>query len=80
MILYSLRCANEHEWTMWFDNAADFDRQAADGALECPECGENRVGKAIMAPNLGGKSATEPAPFCAAGGCAGTGCAFAQGR
>lgn len=73
MILFTLRCGNGHEFEQWFDNGAAFEAKQAAGALRCPDCGETRISKAIMAPNVSrsGKGAS-PAPLpsaCAQGAC-----------
>ena len=52
MIVYRLICAEGHEFDSWFRNGAAFDRQSAKGALSCPDCGNNEIGKAVMAPRL----------------------------
>ena len=52
MIRFSLKCAAEHEFEGWFRNGEAFERQAAAGEIACPDCGETRVEKAIMAPRL----------------------------
>lgn len=52
MIRYDLECARGHAFEGWFGSAADYDAQQADGLLGCPECGEARVSKAIMAPSV----------------------------
>jgi len=80
MIRYRLACSQEHEFDTWFSNSADYDQQAAEGALSCPECGDKTIRKAIMAPSVGKTAATPaPAPACPAGGCGGGSCAFANG-
>lgn len=50
MIRYSLVCDNAHDFEAWFRNSDDFDKQKKRGLVECPECGSNKVGKALMAP------------------------------
>lgn len=75
MILYTLRCAHDHHFEHWFDNSGDFDAKKAGGQLTCPECGDTRVEKAIMAPNVGKSVAAAPAPTCTPMGCGG--CQFA---
>lgn len=52
MIKYQLRCDHGHGFEGWFNSIADYDRQAADSALECPSCGTSAVHKAIMAPAI----------------------------
>jgi hypothetical protein len=50
LIRYSLVCDNSHDFEAWFRNSDDFDKQKKRGLVECPECGSNKVGKALMAP------------------------------
>lgn len=52
MILFQLRCANDHEFEGWFRDNAGFDAQSAAGEIACPICASTQVGKAIMAPRL----------------------------
>ena len=52
MILYNLRCAEDHEFEAWFKDSATYDSQVEAGEVACPACGDVRVGKAIMAPRL----------------------------
>lgn len=62
MIRYALCCETGHAFESWFNNSAAFDRQAARGLVACPMCGSAKVGKAIMAPALGGgREAAPPA-------------------
>ena len=50
MIRFSLICDRDHEFEAWFRSNDDFDRQKKRGFVDCPACGSNRVGKALMAP------------------------------
>lgn len=75
MILYSLRCSNEHEFDEWFSNSADYDARKDAGQLCCPTCGDTRVEKAIMAPRVAKAAAAPAMPRCTPQGCGG--CAFA---
>jgi len=50
LIRFSLVCDHDHEFEAWFRNNDDFDRQKKRGFVECPSCGSNKVGKALMAP------------------------------
>ncbi|MEO1292013.1 MAG: DUF1178 family protein [Pseudomonadota bacterium] len=52
MIKYTLKCAVGHSFEAWFGNAAQYDEQRGAGHLSCPVCGEARVEKALMAPNV----------------------------
>jgi hypothetical protein len=54
MILYTLRCENDHEFEAWFASSAAYDRAAKAGQNACPVCGSGEVGKAIMAPAVSG--------------------------
>ncbi|MDE2583259.1 MAG: DUF1178 family protein [Rhodospirillales bacterium] len=57
MIHYQLRCSREHEFDGWFKDSAAFDRQVARALVECPTCGDTKVGRALMAPALGRRAA-----------------------
>jgi len=50
MIKYQLKCGNGCSFEGWFRSSGDFERQAADGVLECPFCASGDVERAIMAP------------------------------
>lgn len=73
MIRYALRCSQGHVFEQWFDNMADYDSKAESGALKCEICGDTKVAKAIMAPNVAG-SRPDPAPAPAAPACGMGGC------
>lgn len=65
MILYQLRCADEHSFEAWFRNSDSYDKQVASGDVECPYCGSKDISKAPMAPNIASSKAGEsesPAP------------------
>jgi hypothetical protein len=53
MILFTLRCARGHQFEGWFRDGDGFEAQQKAGAIACPECGETKVEKAVMAPRLG---------------------------
>lgn len=64
MILYELRCTDDHAFEAWFRDSATYDRQAAAGEISCPVCGDAEVAKAPMAPRIsrtGGDAAAAPA-------------------
>lgn len=50
MIHYQARCDNGHEFDGWFKDSAAFDKLVALGLVECPECGNKTVSRALMAP------------------------------
>ncbi len=52
MILFDLRCAQDHEFEAWFRDSASFEAQSAAGEIACPVCGCGVVFKAPMAPLL----------------------------
>lgn len=53
MILYQLRCKDDHTFEAWFRDSAAYDKQAKRGHVECPYCGSTKVSKAPMAPRIG---------------------------
>ncbi|PAX06685.1 DUF1178 family protein [Sphingomonas lenta] len=55
MIVFDLRCANEHVFEAWFGSSAAYDRQREAGQVRCPLCDSADVGKAVMAPNVAAK-------------------------
>jgi len=67
MIRYSLQCERRHEFEIWFQNSADYEKQRKRGLVICPACGSTNVEKSIMAPSLGrGSRKNESAPTEAA--------------
>ncbi|HNS88041.1 MAG TPA: DUF1178 family protein [Parvularculaceae bacterium] len=60
MIKYQLQCAAGCSFEGWFRSSDDFDRQASEGALECPFCGSTQVDRAIMAPAVVTSGAKRP--------------------
>lgn len=56
MIKYQLKCGSGCSFEGWFRSSGDFDRQAAEGTLECPICASVEVARAIMAPAVVGGS------------------------
>jgi hypothetical protein len=80
MIHYSLLCSKGHTFDDWFASSADFDAKAKKRKITCPKCGDTKVTKAIMAPNVAKSAAAPaPAPSCGMGGCASGMCPMAQG-
>ncbi len=56
MISFNLICPQDHGFEGWFSSSADFDDQQNNGLLSCPLCGDGRINKALMAPNVAAKS------------------------
>ena len=62
MILFDLRCGQDHVFEAWFRDSETYDAQAASGEIACPLCGDSHIAKALMAPNVARSSeATVPA-------------------
>jgi hypothetical protein len=53
MILFDLKCANEHEFEAWFKDSETFELQVECSEIVCPVCGDSGVEKALMAPRIG---------------------------
>ncbi len=53
MILFDLKCANEHVFEAWFKDNEAFDSQLEASEVVCPVCGDSGVEKALMAPRIG---------------------------
>ena len=60
MILFTLRCAQGHEFEGWFRDGDTFEAQQKAGEIACPDCGDRTVEKALMAPRLGRSRADNP--------------------
>ena len=62
MIRYALVCERKHNFEIWFNNSADYDKQRKRGLVSCPTCDSTKVEKAIMAPAIGrgGRKRSEP--------------------
>lgn len=50
MIRFSLHCDHAHDFEGWFRSNDDFETQRKHGFVSCPECGSQKVEKALMAP------------------------------
>lgn len=70
MKVFNLECDQAHVFEGWFGQSEDFERQNADGLVQCPVCGSGRIRKLLSAPriNLGkaeaprrGSARAEPA-------------------
>lgn len=52
MILFDLKCRNNHTFEAWFRDDATFKAQNRTGEIACPVCGERKISKAPMAPHV----------------------------
>jgi hypothetical protein len=53
MILFDLNCSRGHRFEAWFKDGGLAERQLARKSIACPECGDCKVEKAVMAPRIG---------------------------
>jgi hypothetical protein len=53
MILFELHCGKNHSFEAWFRDNATYDAQEKAHEIVCPDCGDTRVRKALMAPRIG---------------------------
>ena len=60
MIHYQLQCSQAHEFDGWFKDSAGFDKLAKLGLIECPECGDKAINRALMAPAVATRRAVPP--------------------
>jgi hypothetical protein len=56
MIVFDLRCSNDHVFEGWFGSSDDYAKQKACGLLTCPICDCEEVGKAVTAAAVPAKS------------------------
>jgi len=69
MIHYDLRCKQDHGFDGWFKDSAAFEKQAKLGLVECPQCGDTKVQRALMSPAVAKRDAVPvkvPVPIPAA--------------
>jgi hypothetical protein len=59
MILYRLRCRKGHEFESWFKDSKAYERQEKRSLIGCPECGDSKVERALMAPRIGNSGGTK---------------------
>ncbi|MCJ9430455.1 DUF1178 family protein [Kordiimonas marina] len=60
MIVFDLKCPDNHRFEAWFRSSSAFEEQCAAGVVECPYCGSAEIVKAPMAPNVAAKGNTQP--------------------
>jgi len=59
MIVFDLKCSKNHVFEAWFRDSKAYERQAKAGVLSCAVCGDSRIAKAPMAPNVATRKGTE---------------------
>jgi hypothetical protein len=59
MIHYQLRCSRGHEFDGWFQDSAAFERLVAAKLVDCPQCGDQSVTRALMAPAVASRERGE---------------------
>ena len=52
MISFNLRCTKDHVFEAWFKDSSAFEKQVKAKALQCPNCGDVKIEKALMSPNI----------------------------
>jgi hypothetical protein len=60
MISFNLRCGKDHVFEAWFKDGKTYDRQARQGRVSCPVCGDSTIEKAPMAPNIASGVSRKP--------------------
>jgi hypothetical protein len=66
VIVFDLRCGQEHVFEAWFGSSGAYEEQRAAGLIACPMCGDTAIAKAVMAPNVGAKGNQLPAAVASA--------------
>ena len=56
MILFDLKCENDHKFEAWFPSSSNYEEQLKKKMIECPYCNSKKINKSLMAPNLNVKS------------------------
>jgi len=62
MIKYTLRCSKDHRFDSWFRDSATYEKQEKRRLLECPICGDSRIERALVAPNVAAKGNRKTGP------------------
>lgn len=55
MIVFDLKCNNDHQFEAWFKSSSAYEEQLAAGHVTCPYCESAEITKAPMAPNVAAK-------------------------
>ena len=52
MIIFDLRCANNHRFEGWFDSSDDFASQSIQGQIACPYCDDINIERVPSAVSI----------------------------
>lgn len=55
MIVFDLKCRQDHRFEAWFGSAEDYAQQQDRKLVACPVCDDSQIEKAVMAPAVGAK-------------------------
>ena len=55
MIVFDLKCEDNHVFEAWFRNSDSYEIQVSEAQIECPFCGSTEISKSPMSPNIGAK-------------------------
>ena len=55
MISFDLVCSKEHRFEVWFANSSEFKKQISSKKVICPICGDHKIEKSLMTPNITSK-------------------------
>ena len=58
MIIFDLRCANDHQFEGWFDGSDDLEGQLAQRQIACPYCEDINISRAFSPVSI--KKKTSP--------------------
>ncbi len=61
MILFELKCAQDHRFEGWFRDGRNYEAQRKGGKLACPVCNSRKIEKAPMAPRIAKGAPAKPA-------------------
>lgn len=56
MIVFDLKCDENHIFEAWFQNSETYENQNIENQIACPFCGSTYISKSVMAPNISPKS------------------------
>ncbi|MGD9637572.1 MAG: DUF1178 family protein [Alphaproteobacteria bacterium] len=66
MIKYTVCCSNGHKFDEWFDSINAYEEMEKNGSIKCPICGDNKITRAVMAPQVASKTISNAKATCSA--------------